>query len=316
MMGGGYPQQQQGMYQQQQYPQSQMQQPMQTGFGGGAMGSGFFSPGPQSYPSSPPAGHFQPSSAFGQQLAANISGSSYGYLNGQPQQQQQNTNAYNPAQQQLQNNPGYVAQLDPYSSLAQLVDGNANPPRSSSAANNASYGNPNTGMAQSLSTGSTLSSTSSSFSSSSSGSSYGLGPSGDSHPKDYIRTHKAELEAWDTYTWKQLLSSFEAMRKAWEGRKAELTNKAKQVIAQGQMGMAYGGYYAQQIQQEAANIQGLLKEAESNFDSVTASTFQMQEVFQGYRQSGDLASKRRVREATNAALQGLPGWPQPYQSSL
>jgi hypothetical protein len=35
----------------------------------------------------------------------------------------------------------------------------------------------------------------------------------------------------------------------------------------------------------------------------------MQEVFQGYRQSGDLASKRRVREASNAALQSLPDWP-------
>ena len=39
----------------------------------------------------------------------------------------------------------------------------------------------------------------------------------------------------------------------------------------------------------------------------------MEEVFKGYRQSGDLSSKRRVREATNAALQSLPEWPQPYQ---
>jgi len=47
-------------------------------------------------------------------------------------------------------------------------------------------------------------------------------------------------------------------------------------------------------------------------DSVAASTFQMREVFQHYRQSGDWASKRRVREATNAALQSLPDWPQPF----
>lgn len=40
--------------------------------------------------------------------------------------------------------------------------------------------------------------------------------------------------------------------------------------------------------------------------------FQMREVFEGYRQSSDIASKRRVKEATNAALQVLPGWPQPY----
>lgn len=35
----------------------------------------------------------------------------------------------------------------------------------------------------------------------------------------------------------------------------------------------------------------------------------MQEVFTGYRQSGDLASKRRVRESINAALANLPDWP-------
>ena len=37
----------------------------------------------------------------------------------------------------------------------------------------------------------------------------------------------------------------------------------------------------------------------------------MQEVFAGYRQSSDVASKRRVREAINAALTSLPDWPQP-----
>jgi len=68
-------------------------------------------------------------------------------------------------------------------------------------------------------------------------------------------------------------------------------------------------YYMMQIEQEGARLQGLMKEADSNFDSVAASSFQMHEVFQGYRQSGDLASKRRVREASNAALQGLPEWP-------
>ena len=42
----------------------------------------------------------------------------------------------------------------------------------------------------------------------------------------------------------------------------------------------------------------------------------MQEVFQHYRQSGDLASKKRVREATNAALQSLPDWPQSFAWAL
>jgi len=119
------------------------------------------------------------------------------------------------------------------------------------------------------------------------------------------------MEAWDAYTWKQFLNSFEALKSAWEERKAEFVVRAKGIIAQGQSGMAYGGYIAQQIQQEATRLQQLLKEAESNFDSVAASLFQMQEVFHGYRQSGDAASKARVREATNAALKGLPSWPSP-----
>ena len=54
------------------------------------------------------------------------------------------------------------------------------------------------------------------------------------------------------------------------------------------------------------------KSKQNETDSVAASTFQIEEVFSGYRQSGDLSSKRRVREATNAALQSLPNWPQPY----
>lgn len=35
----------------------------------------------------------------------------------------------------------------------------------------------------------------------------------------------------------------------------------------------------------------------------------MKEVLAGYRQSGDVASKRRVRESINAALSSLPEWP-------
>jgi hypothetical protein len=47
-------------------------------------------------------------------------------------------------------------------------------------------------------------------------------------------------------------------------------------------------------------------------DSVAASLFQMKEVHAGYRQSGDPASKRRVRESCNAALSSLPEWPQQF----
>jgi hypothetical protein len=262
--------------------------------------SGYLSSPTQSYPSQTGSSGFQPSSSFGQQLAAHVNGNSYGYLQGQQQQPQSPSNAYNPAQQQLQNNPGYIAQFDPYSSIGQGWD---------ASSTNAGGGGP--GMAQSLSTGSTTSSSNFSSSGSSTpggGASYGVSATGDPHPRDFIRTHKAEIEAWDGYAWKQLLNTFEALSRAWEARKGELAKRVGELSAQ----MAYGGYYMAQMQQEGARLQGLQKEAESNFDSVAASTFQMREVFSGYRQSGDLASKRRVREATNAALQGLPGWPQPY----
>ncbi len=46
-------------------------------------------------------------------------------------------------------------------------------------------------------------------------------------------------------------------------------------------------------------------------DIVAAAALQMSEVFVGYRHSGDIASKRRVRESCNAALTGLPEYPPP-----
>ena len=46
-------------------------------------------------------------------------------------------------------------------------------------------------------------------------------------------------------------------------------------------------------------------------DAVAASAIQLQEVFNNYRQSGDSGSKRRVRQASNAAITGLPDWPSP-----
>lgn len=247
---GGYPQQQQQGVYQQQYPQQQQQQ---TGYGqpqqqmGAAMGgSGYFSPTLQSYPTQGPSAPFQPSSSFGQQLAAHVNGSSYGYLQGQ--QQQQNPNAYNPAQQQLQNNPGYIAQFDPYSSLGQaLGDANMN-----SGNMNQGY-NPG-GPVQGMNTGSTMSSTSGSVGSAAS---YGVSSTGNPHPKDYIRTHKAEVEAWDQYAWKQLVSAFEALMQAWEVRKNELSQRVGELSQQMQAGMAYGQYYVMQIQQEGSRIQGV-----------------------------------------------------------
>jgi len=220
---------------------------------------------------------FQPSSSFGQQLVHDVnSGSQFGHLqsqnNGYQSAPQAGASGYGiTPQQQLQNNPGYVAQFDPYASIGQGWDGqNQNQPRSP------------------------------------------LSPSsnGNLHPRDHIRAHKAELEIWDTYAWKQLFNSFDALKGAWEVRKKELEGRVGQLHAQMQYGG--GGYHPTQIQQEGSRLQMLMKEAESHIDSVTASLFQMREVFAGYRQSADMASKRRVRESCNAALQGLPEWPQPY----
>ena len=269
MTRGGLPQQQQSSYQ-----QLPAQIPYGSPQGYSMNNSGYASPTTQTFPSPPPFQMQSYDNTFGQQqFTPHVSGSSYSYLSGT---QQQPNSSYNPAQQQLQNNPGYFAQFDPYGAIGQGWEGGAG-----RATNN--NNNHFSSIGPSMSTGSTLSSASSTSTSFSS-SSFGVGPKGDSHPRDYIRTHKSQVEAWDAYAWKQLLNSFETLKSAWDERKSELITRAKGIISQGQTGMGYGGYFAQQIQQEAARVQQvcrgrslhdtvtqlrdflqLLKEAESNF---------------------------------------------------
>ena len=212
--------QQPGLYQQpqQRQQQQQQQQPQQYG---PSFQSGYVTPGS---PQQQIGISFQPSSSFGQQLAANMSGSSYGYLQGDGQPQE---NGYSPAQQQLQS-PGYIAQFDPYASTGQGWEGQNQP-------QNQVQSHPATGG----------------YSTSASATS----PSGDPHPRDYIRSHKLEIEAWDSYAWKQLLSTFDALKNSWDGRTKELEMK----VAQLQQQVAYGGggYYFSQIQQEGARLQGV-----------------------------------------------------------
>ncbi|KAG6820947.1 hypothetical protein H0H93_009183 [Arthromyces matolae] len=271
----------QGLYQQQQVPQ------LSPGYN---TSPGYQSPSPSSNGIVPqPTGlPFKPTSSFGQQLAANMSGTSYGYLQAQPiaSQQQQ---SYQPAQQQLRNS-SYLSEFDPYANIGQGWSGESqtkHPVQQNQL-------NPSSQFQGAMTSPSTSTS-----------------PSGMLHPREFIRTHKAEIEAWDNYTWKQLLLSFESLKDAWEGRVKELEGKAAQL----QMQLQYGtmNYHPAQIQQEGSRLQGLHKDAKLQSDSVAASAFQMQEVFQGYRLSADAAGKRRVREATNAALQGLPDWPSPLQ---
>jgi len=73
----------------------------------------------------------------------------------------------------------------------------------------------------------------------------------------------------------------------------------------------YGGGYQTPQAQEVDRLNALIKESETNIDTIAAAALQMSEVFSGYRHSGDLASKRRVRESCNAAVTGLPEFPPP-----
>ncbi|EED77409.1 predicted protein [Postia placenta Mad-698-R] len=250
------------------------QQPQPTGW---HASPGYFQPqraygAPPMQPQTTGRPGFQPSSSFGQQLAAQVNTA----YTGVPQQQPQYTGypqmqapsqfgaGYQPgyASQQPQQNPQYIAELDPYGPGSQ-------PSYSGSGA-------------------------------------IGYRPP---HPREYVQQHKAELETWDSYSWKQIQNSFDALKEAWGARKRDIENRARSLGGAGLFGGGgYGGMYGGQAQ-ELARLEGLVREAESNFDSVAASAFQMHEVYTGYRQSGDIASKRRVREAINAALVSLPDWP-------
>ncbi|KAF5367481.1 hypothetical protein D9758_003723 [Tetrapyrgos nigripes] len=271
----GFQMNQPGVYQQQ--PQQQYSPPQQQ-FGNGFVGANGFSS-----PQLSGGTGYQPSSNFGQMMTGSVHGGAYGYLNGQNNSIPQQQTSYNPAQQQLQS-PSYVAALDPYSSIGQGWNGS----NQGQGMQSPTSTNPGASGFQSPTTTSTS-------------------VTGQRHPRDFIRTHKAEIEAWDQYAWKQMLSSFDELKEAWSARKKEIDGKVGQL--QMQMQYSGGGYYAMQYQQEIARLQGLSKEADQHHDSVTASSFQIHEVFQNYRQSGDQASKRRVREASNAALQNLPDWP-------
>ncbi|KAH8100848.1 hypothetical protein BXZ70DRAFT_131125 [Cristinia sonorae] len=247
--------------------------------------SGLISPPVQAQPTGRP---FQPSSSFGQQLQGAVNGgytmpqspqyAGYGapsgpqYAGGYPQQPQ-----YTPQHVQQQN-AQYLSEFDPFSQLGSMNQASQTQPGSYGQANTVGpYGQSNPGFQQ-------------------------------QHPREYIRQHKAEMESWDNYTWKQALQTFEALKEAWFNRKREIEARGKQMGGAGLFGGGYGGAYGGQAQ-EMARLEHLAKEAEQNADSVAASTFQMQEAFSGYRLSADLASKRRVRESINAALTSLPDWP-------
>ncbi|KZT72984.1 hypothetical protein DAEQUDRAFT_762353 [Daedalea quercina L-15889] len=289
-----------------QYTQWMQQQPSSsftqnpTGYGGQMYGGGYQQPqlAPQPTGWSPGAGYgqgqqgygaqqatgrsgFQPTSSFGQQLSAQVNTAYTGVPQQQPPQQQYGGYpASQPSQFGAGYQPAYAQQSPPpQQTPSYLPEFDPYAQGAGQQQQQQSYGG---------------------------GGQPGFRPP---HPREYVQQHKQELEGWDTYAWKQVQNSFDSLKEAWGQRKREIEGRVRAMGGAGLFGGGgYGGYY-NGAQQEAARLEQLVKQAETNFDSVAASSFQMHEVFTGYRQSGDLASKRRVREAINAALVSLPDWP-------
>lgn len=278
--------QQQAQFQQQQYPQFQGQTPynqpqqyQQNQYASTSYGLGQLGPQSTGMP-------FQPSGHFGQQLVSQVdfqqpyqqypNGYQNQYVQPQQQQQQQQYGGYQGSYQPQQQTPNYLSEFDPYAPRL------ATP---SHPSHNRSRSQP-TGLAS-------------------------QNPGGAMHPRDYIRQNKAELEAWDPYTWKQMFNACDTLSAAWLMRKQEAERVVQQLGGNGAPGLfgSTSGYQA--YGSELQRWQEIVREANSNHDTVAASTFQLKEVHSSYRQSGDTVSKRRVRESCNAALSNLPDWPAP-----
>ena len=186
---------------------------------------------PQQQPQQQGSGYrFQPSSSFGQQLSSAVDGgyiqSGVGYQQQQPQQQftgYGTSNGYNttgvpgqiqipqtPYQQTGVTGPGYLSEFDPYGPIGQgNWDGQQQQPQPQQQQQQ-SYGYQQ-GNREGLGNGGTPNS------------------QPDLHPREVIRKYKAELEMWDTYSWKQVMNSLESLKKAWERRMQELDMRTKQL---------------------------------------------------------------------------------------
>ncbi|GAA6023337.1 hypothetical protein JCM10207_005751 [Rhodosporidiobolus poonsookiae] len=113
-----------------------------------------------------------------------------------------------------------------------------------------------------------------------------------SHPRQYVQENKAQLMLWDEYSWKQLFQRVDALREAWEIRKAGIQAAANQGA-------------------DPTAVDHLRRQTDNHIDSIHAAKMQLNEVKEGWRHSTDVASKARVREALNAGLSSLPEYPPP-----
>jgi hypothetical protein len=141
-----------------------------------------------------PTGFQPPPSSFGQQFVGQASSLAPNYPQSQLQAQytsypsQQASYSYQqPPQQtgygyQQQQQQQLISQFDPYANLGQQLS----PTGTSTSLTNGGVGSP---------------------------------PPGLQHPRAFIQSHKAELEAWDPTTWKQIQNSMDALKTAWEVRK-------------------------------------------------------------------------------------------------
>jgi hypothetical protein len=204
---GGYGQQPQyGFQQSQQQPYSggyvQPAQPIQFPTSPGGYNPGYQAPMMTGAPSA-----FRPTSSFGQQMAAQLDN---GYGGGGGVIGQQTGYGGGWGQQPQQPNWNVISQFDPYAQLGALDSA----PGSGA------------GLFGGVSTGGPTSSTHTRSYSSSAMPTPGAAPSGQLHPREHVRAHKMELEAWDPYAWKQFMNSFDSLRTAWEGRKRDALARA------------------------------------------------------------------------------------------
>ncbi|EJT98209.1 hypothetical protein DACRYDRAFT_118931 [Dacryopinax primogenitus] len=108
------------------------------------------------------------------------------------------------------------------------------------------------------------------------------------HPRQLVIRTKRELEAWNEGAWNKLIECVEALREAWQARKAYLDQLPKQ----------WPGINI--------DVPAKMKEAKD----ITAVRWQLAEIKNSYRHSHDSASRNRVKEQLNAGLSRLPDWPE------
>ena len=93
------------------------------------------------------------------------------------------------------------------------------------------------------------------------GASDGVSPTGDLHPREHLRTHKAEIEGWNSAGWKNFFKTLDALGNAWNARKTACGPQLDQLKSQ----LPYAGAYQQQVQAQLNMVQQMHREAENNF---------------------------------------------------